>query len=96
MKYTLAVEVKLVQIPDAPEPLDMPQPGSDPLSGMVKVASGLMAGVRQVPAFFGPPPGFDFRKQTEISVADFAALALIIGRFDNLVSDIEAEKLQPR
>jgi len=89
MKYALAVEVKLVEQPDD----DPPQirPGSDPLQGAVQLMTGAIGRVAMP---FQMPAGFDFRKSVEVRVKDFKALAEIIGRFDNLVQDIEAEKLE--
>lgn len=92
MKYTLAVELKLIEIPDD-EPVSMPRQGSDPLQGAVAVMTGAIGRFAH-PMSFGPPAGFDFRKQITISVADFHGLAAIIGRFDELTNDIEHEKLQ--
>lgn len=98
MKYALAVEVKLIEIEEAPE---MPQirPGSTIDIDPMQAAVGVMASIGPMlhpkpPRFFGNTAGFDFRKETEISVTNFAALAAIIGRFDDLVTDIEHEKLQ--
>jgi hypothetical protein len=98
MKYALAVEVKLIEIEEAPEMPDFSaiRPGGDPMQAAVGVMSaiGPMLNPRPVRAFMGMPAGFDFRKETNISVPNFAALAAIIGRFDDLVADIEHEKLQ--
>ncbi len=94
MKYALAVEVKLIEVPEDPE---MPEirPGDDPMKSMVGVMTGAIGSLsHRPPVFMGMPAGFDFRKSTEISVQSFAALAAIIGRFDELVTDIEREKLQ--
>lgn len=97
MKYALAVEVKLMEIEEAPEFPDMSniRPGGDPMQAAVGVMAsiGPMLHPKQ-PRFFGNAAGFDFRKETEISVTNFSALAAIIGRFDELVTDIEHEKLQ--
>jgi hypothetical protein len=90
MKYALSVEVKLVQQPDDEEP--EVRPGDDPMKSMVGVFSGL-AGRIAVPSY-APPAGLDFRKSLTISVPNFAALAAIIGRFDELATDIEHERIQ--
>jgi len=97
MKYALAVEVKLIEIEEAPELPDFSaiHPGGDPMQAAV----GVMASIGPMlhskpPRFMGQSAGFDFRKETSISVPNFAALAAIIGRFDDLVADIEHEKLQ--
>jgi len=95
MKYALAVEVKLVQVPDDPEPVEPPRPGDDPVNAI----GGLMTRVLNAPmarpmVFMGQPAGFDFRKEITVSVHGFAGLAGIIERFDSLVSDIETEKLE--
>jgi hypothetical protein len=97
MKYALAVEVKLIEIEEEPEMPDFNaiRPGGDPMQAAV----GVMATIGPMlhpkrPRFMGQSAGFDFRKETSISVSNFAALAAIIGRFDELVTDIEHEKLQ--
>jgi hypothetical protein len=92
VKYALNVEVKLVELPDDEQPEEI-RPGSDPMQSMVKVMTGAMGTIAR-PAIYGPPAGFDFRKQITVSVHNFAALAAIIGRFDELTTDIEHEKLQ--
>lgn len=96
MKYALSVEVKLVEVPDD-EPEVSVRLGDDPMvgvAGMMGAATKLLgAGVRGHAFNYGAGAGFDFRKSTEISVSNYAGLAAIIGRFDNLMSDIEAEKL---
>ena len=97
MKYALAVEVKLIEIEDAPEMPDFNaiRPGSDPMQAAVGVMASIGPMLHpKAPRFFGNAAGFDFRKETEISVSNFNALAAIIGRFDELVTDIEHEKLQ--
>lgn len=97
MRYALAVDVKLIQLPDEPEPMPTPRPGDDPIEGMMKMGTALLASaatpVFRPPAFMGQPAGFDFRKEIAVSVHDFRGLAAIIERFDSLVSDIETEKL---
>lgn len=92
MKYTLAVEVKLIEIPDEPEAPEI-RPGDDPLKAMTGVLTGIAAPMLHPPVFMGSAAGFDFRKATEIRVSNFGALAQIISRFDELVADIEHEKL---
>ena len=87
MKYSLAVEVKLVQIPEAPEPIELPRESDNPMAIVATLANGVMPGM-QYPNF-SQPAGFDFRKQITVSAQDFPALAQIIGKFDNLVSEIE-------
>ena len=93
MKYALAVEVKLVELPDD-EPTATFQPGNgpDPLQGMVSVLTNAVGRVGAMP--YTQPAGFDFRKQIPVRVAGFSALADIIRRFDELVTDIEHEKMQ--
>jgi hypothetical protein len=95
MKYALAVEVKLIEIEEAPE-LPEFRPGEDPMKNAVSVIAAVGPMLHPQPPRFlmGNPAGFDFRKSTEISVSSFATLAAIIGRFDELVTDIEHEKLQ--
>lgn len=88
MKYALAVEVKCVEVPDN-DPSEM-RPGDDPMKAMVGVMTGALGRV-VVP--YAQPAGFEFRTSTEIRVPNFSALAQIIGRFDELVTDIEHEKL---
>lgn len=92
MKYALAVEVKLVEMPDD-DPPEM-RPGEDPMQSAVRVMTGAIGGIGQRFSLPMPPAGFDFRKQISVGVSSFAALAAIIGRFDELVTDIEHEKLQ--
>ncbi len=89
MKYALAVEVKLVEVPEEPEPLTLPRPGDDPMAGIMTLANKAFAIPHQHPMGYGPPAGFDFRKQTTVSVRDFAALAAIVEKFDNLIHEIE-------
>lgn len=90
MKYALTIEVKLVEQPDDDPPSI--RPGSDPLQGAMQVMTGAI-GRFTMPQM---STGFDFRKQVEVRVQDFKSLAEIIGRFDNLVHEIEAEKLEYR
>lgn len=71
----------------------MPAEG-DPIRGAITAMRAIAVPIMAPRAFMGNPAGFDFRKETHISVANFAALAAIIGRFDELVTDIEHEKLQ--
>lgn len=90
MKYLLSVEVKLQELPDE-EPLPAIRPGDDPLAamaGMFAPAVKSMVGGAMAPFQFGSKAGFDFRKSTPITVRDFAALAGVVGKFDNLVQDI--------
>lgn len=97
MKYVLAVEVKLIEIEEAPELPDLTAAriSNDPMQAAVSVMSSIGPILHPHPrAFMGQSAGFDFRKETSISVSNFAALAAIIGRFDDLVADIEHEKLQ--
>jgi hypothetical protein len=68
-------------------------PHADPLRGMVGVFTGLTKNVTKTRPFMGQSPGFEFRKTAEIIVGGFDELAKIIARFDNLVSDIETERL---
>lgn len=96
MKYALAVDVKLMQLPDDPDPIEIPEgrPGDDPIArvgGVLTQFSGLM----KVPVapFMGQPAGFDFRKEIRVSVHDFQGLAAIIERFDSLVTEIETERI---
>ena len=91
MKYALAVEVKLIEMPDD-EPIE-PRPSADSLQGAMAVMTGAIGRMAH-PMQFGPPAGFDFRKQITVGAHNFAALAAIIGRFDELVTDIEHEKMQ--
>ena len=93
MKYALAVEVKLVEIPDDDVPEMPAMTNADPLQGAVRIMTGAIGRIGN-PAIYGPPAGFDFRKQITISTHSFAGLAAIIGRFDELVTDIEHEKIQ--
>lgn len=93
MKYALTLEVKLVEMPDddlSPET----KPGEDAMQSAVRVMTSAIGGIGQRFAVPMGPAGFDFRKQVPVHVANFAALAAIIGRFDELVTDIEHEKLQ--
>jgi hypothetical protein len=97
MKYALAVEVKLIEVEEDPEMPDLSaiQHGGDPMQAAVGVMASMGTMLHpKPPRFFGQSAGFDFRKETSISVPNFAALAAIIGRFDDLVADIEHEKLQ--
>lgn len=88
--------MKLQQLPDD-EPLPEPRPGDDPMAALgstiTAVLRGPMVHARMPQAFMGSPAGFEFRKQVEITVSDFHGLAGVIAKFDNLVSDIETEKL---
>lgn len=90
MKYALAVEVKLVEIPDD-EPQEL-RPGAEPLQGAMAIMTGAIG--RMAHPSYQTPAGFDFRKQVTVAVSNFSALAAIIGRFDELVTDIEHERLQ--
>jgi hypothetical protein len=98
VKYALAVEVKLIQIEEPPELPDFNaiRPGGDPMQAAVGVMAsiGPMLNPPRPRFFMGNPAGFDFRKEISISVSSFDALAAIIGRFNELVIDIEHEKLQ--
>jgi hypothetical protein len=89
VKYALAVEVKLVEVPEEPEPLQMPRPGDDPMAGVVALANKAFSIPSQHPLGYSPPAGFNFTKQTTVSVRDFRGLAGIIEKFDNLVHEIE-------
>lgn len=89
MKYALSVEVKLVEVPEEPEPIQMEGPGDNPMGPMIALANRAFAVPSQHPLGYGPPAGFDFRKQTTVSVRDFGGLAAIIQKFDGLVHDIE-------
>jgi hypothetical protein len=91
MKYALAVEVKLVEMCDD-EPIEPPA-GGDPLRGAVSLMTGAIGRIGN-PMQYAPPTGFDFRKQITVGVHNFAGIAAIISRFDELVTDIEHEKMQ--
>lgn len=96
MRYALAIEIKLQELPEE-EPLPLVGTSDNPMA-MLGSALGpalkSMTGAVVRPFNFGNAPGFDFRKQITIGVADFRGLAAIIGRFDELTNDIEHEKLQ--
>jgi len=92
MKYALSVEVKLAEVPDE-EPMPTIHPGDDPMAALGGIATKLLNAPVLARQYNFQNAGFDFRKQIEIRANDFTSLAAIIGRFDNLVSDIEAEKL---
>jgi hypothetical protein len=93
VKYMLSVEVKLQEIPEAPEMPTM-RAGDDPIQAIVGVMGVVAAPAR--PGFmYGQQAGFDFRKQIAIQAEDFAALARTIGKFDALVSEIEFREIMP-
>jgi hypothetical protein len=89
VRYALAVEVKLVEIPEEPEPLPIPTIGSDPMAGITALANRVIAIPSQHPMGYTPPAGFDFRKQIIVSAMNFSALTTIVEKFDNLIHDIE-------
>ena len=93
MKYLLSVEVKLQELPDE-EPVPTPCPGDDNMAPMIGKALQVMTGVvgRPMP-FMGGLAGFDFRKTATVAVPDFPALAAIVGKFDNLVRDVEVDAM---
>lgn len=93
MRYTLAVEVKLIEVPEAPE-LPEIRPGSDPLQGAVAMMTGTIGRMTAPPAFMGNPAGFDFRKQIQMTVPDFRRACEIVARFDDLATDIEHDALR--
>jgi len=88
VKYSLAVEVKLVQIPEEPEPIEPPRESDNPMSFVANLANRVVPNM-YANVNFAQPAGFEFRKQITVSAQDFPALAQIIGKFDNLVSEIE-------
>lgn len=97
MKYILSVEVKLQEVPEDPEPIEV-KPAGDPMQVLADMANRVV--VARQPAFMcGGSAGFEFRKAATVSVADFAGLADVVGKFDSLMHDIElgaiGAELQP-
>ena len=94
MKYLLSVEVRVQEVPEE-ESIPTPRPGDDPMnamSAMLGPAVKLMTGRPPLP-FMGGTAGFDFRKTAMVTAPDFTALAGIVGKFDNLVHDIEVDAM---
>lgn len=84
--YLVLVDVKVVEIPE-PEP--GPRPGDDPMHAMVGV-------VRSMAAPYMSPmnasPALQFTAKASVGIPNFAALARVIERYDELTQQIECEQ----
>lgn len=93
MRYTLSIELKMVEIP---EPLECPAGVSetDPVQMLGKVATGIMSsiGPGSIVALPRMPGGMDFRRAAAITVPNVAGLGRIAQQFDDLVNQIQLER----
>jgi hypothetical protein len=96
MKYALSVEVKLLELPEEPEPFPAPRPGDDPMTSVLGPALKVMTGAvaRGPIAFMGQSAGFDFRKSITVAVPNFQGLANILNKFDALACEIELDAMR--
>ena len=92
MRYMLSVEVKLVELPDPPEIIEMTK-HPDPLENLGKIGAKLLEqGVAAIPLMGMRGAGIDFHKSAVVSAASFAALAHILEQYDKLTGEIELER----
>ncbi len=96
MRYTLSLEVKLIEMDEPPAMTDPPRPGTDPLEGMAHAATRML-NTLAVPSlgpmrFPLPPGGLEMRKTVVVSAGSFAGAAGIMAQFDELIKEIELER----
>jgi hypothetical protein len=97
MRYTLSLEVKLIEMDEPPTMPDLPaRPGADPLEGMAHAATRML-NTLAVPAGIPfryplPPGGLEMHKTVVVSAGSFAGAAGIMAQFDELIKQIELER----
>lgn len=87
-RYSLSIEVKLIELPDQFREPDEPPP-DDPVKLLTVMGQRALA-MPAVPVF-QQPQGFDWRKNATITVTNFLALAKVLEQYDELTRRIESE-----
>ena len=93
-RYVLAVEVKLIELPNQfaePEPELIAS--DDPMKLAAQIMGQMGKAAVAYPTGYQQSAGFDFRKSCTVSVSDFMGLSRIICDFDELVKQIEEHNL---
>ena len=95
-RYAMTIEVKLMELPNQFEPPEEPFQFStdDPMKQAAELmtrASRSMAPTAY-PMYPSQPAGFAFHKSASVTVHGFDGLARIIGQFEQLTQQIEAEQ----
>ena len=95
MRYTLSLEVKLIEMDEPQPPADAPRPGSDPLENMAHAATKMLSTMAIAPIgmrFPLPPGGLEMHKTVIVTAGSFAGVSGILAQFDDLVREIELER----
>ena len=93
MRYSLSVEIKLVEMPEPPSETEAIE-GADPMAALGKMATGLLTSIRPGEVYHMPrmPAGMDFRTTVAVSAPGVEGLCKIINRFDALCSQLQLEQ----
>jgi hypothetical protein len=97
-RYALQVQVKLMELPNQFEPPEEPFEFStdDPMKQaaelMNRATRSIGSNAPAYPMYPQEPAGFAFHKSASVTVQGFDGLAKIIGQFEQLTQQIEAEQ----
>ncbi len=93
-RYSLSVEVKLIELPNQFDPPEEPLMVSDDPMKTAADLMGKMVSAASRPAMPWPeqPAGMNFHKSATVTVNGFGGLADIVLKFDELTTQIEAER----
>lgn len=89
-KYSVSIEVKAQRLPDPEEPPEM-KPGSDPLTALAATAGKMFSGGPAVFALPSKASGVEMARNITVTAESFAAIAGILGKFDELAERLECE-----
>jgi len=88
-KYSVSIEVKAQRLPDPEEP-DEVKPG-DPLTALTATVGKMFSGGPAVFAIPAKASGMEMARNITVTVESFAAIAGILGKFDELAERLECE-----